>query len=145
MPTLGIRQSTWQGLRENQRQIMRWAFQRLALGEPGLYEAPGGVLWFVFDHHRLDLAMFARLGTLANVLAGLPVGWRPPVNPDGSVDRAAVQTEAIERVQATVVCPSDIDYQGQPNPWQHTLNENSAPAAMQGGPAIPVGWVSVDP
>ncbi len=150
MPTLGIRQATWQGLRQNQRDIMRWAFRKLELGQPALYEAPGGVRWFIFADHRLDLLMFARLGTLANEVAGLPNGWKPPTTGTGQnkrSDRAAVEAEAISRVQASIVLPADIDYGGfadpVANPYQTTLDANNAPAALRGAGALPAGWVSV--
>ena len=147
MPTLGIRQSTWQGLRENQRQIMRWAFQKLALGEPALYETPAAVRWFLFDDTRLDRLMFARLGTLANEIGGLPISWKPPTTGTGQnkqVDRAAVEAEAISRVQALIVLPEDIVYEDEdPNVYQTTLDANSAPASMRGGGTVPEDWVSV--
>ena len=145
MAALGIRQSTWQGLRANQRAIMRWAFTKLSLGtSPALYETPASVPWFIFDDWRLDLLMFARLGTLANEVAGLPEGWTPPLNPDGTVDRAAVESEAIERVQASIVLPAEITYPNpDPNMQQTTLDANSAPAAMIGSGAVFVDWVSV--
>ena len=144
MPTLAIRQSSWQELRENQRQLMKWAFQKLELGQPALYEAPGGALWFIFDDHKLDLLMFARLGTLANEVASLPNGWRPPTIGTGQnrrVDRAAVEAEAISRVQAVIVLPDDIVYPAHdPNPQRTTLVANNAPSAMDGWDAIPVDW-----
>lgn len=149
MPTLGIRQATWQGLRENQRQLMRWAFQKLDLGQPAVFETPGGVKWFIFDDWRLDLLMFARLGTLANEVADLPRGWKPPTTGTGQnkrVDRAAVEAEAISRVQASIVLPGDITYaEDDPNPWQTTLNANGAPSSMRGAGAVPDTWVPVAP
>ncbi len=151
MPTLGIRQSVWQGLRANQRALMRWAFTKLSLGtSPALYLSRGGgprVEWFIFDDRRLDLLMFARLGTLANEIAGLPVGWTPPLNPDGTIDRAAVEAEAIARVSASIVRPVDIDYEPDgvkvPNQQQHTLDVNSAPEAMMGWSTVPEEWGAV--
>ena len=148
MPTLGIRQSTWQGLRQNQRDLMRWAFRKLQLGpHPALYETPGGVRWFVFDDWRLDLLMFARLGSLANVVADLPKQWKPPTIGQGQnkrIDRAAVEAEAISRVQAVIVLPEDIAYaEDDPNPYQTTLDANGAPTALKGGSAVPEDWVSV--
>lgn len=147
MPTLGIRQSTWQGLRQNQRDLTRWASRKLELGQPALYEIPGGVRWFIFDDHRFDLLMFARLGSLANVIAGLPPGWKPPTIGSGQnkrVDRAAVEAEAISRVQAVIVLPQDIAYpEEDPNPWQTTLDANDAPSALRGGRSVPASWVSV--
>ena len=147
MPTLEIRQSTWQGLRENQRQLMRWAFRKLELGQPALYETPAAVRWFIFDDRRLDLLMFARLGALANVVSGLPPGWKPPTIGTGQnkrVDRAAVEAEAISRVQASIVFPEDITYPEQdPNPYQTTLDANGAPSSMRGGSVVPEDWVSV--
>ena len=148
MPTLGIRQSTWQGLRQNQRDIMRWAFTKLHLGVyPAVYDTPAAVRWFIFDDTRLDLLMFARLGTLANEVASLPANWKPPTTGTGQnvrIDRAAVEAKAIELVQASIVLPEDITYgEFDPNLYQTTLDANSAPAAMQGGGAVPDSWVSV--
>ncbi len=147
MPTLGIRQSTWQGLRQNQRDIMRWAFRKLELGNPALYETPGGVRWFIFDDHRIDVLMFARLGSLANEVADLPKQWKPPTIGSGQnkrVDRAAVEAEAISRVQAVIVLPADIVYaEDDPNPHQTTLDANNAPATILGWGAVPADWISV--
>ena len=137
---------------------MRWAFRKLALGVPVLYEAKGGPPpreWFISDDWRLDLLMFARLGTLANEVAGLPVGWTPPTiqgideNGDpfdtGRVDRPAVEAEAISRVQASIVLPEDIVYpEFDPNPYQTTLDANSVPAAMRGWGAVPANWTPIE-
>ena len=151
MPTLGIRQATWQGLRENQRQLMRWAFQKLELGQPALYKTPVGVTWFIFDDRRLDLLTFARLGTLLPRLAGLPKGWKPPTTGTGQdkrVDRAAVEAEAISRVSAVIVLPADIDYGDEfdpvANPWHHTLVANNAPLSMLGWHSVPDDWMPVE-
>ena len=58
MPTLGILQSTWQGLRPNQRALMVLAFRKLSLGtSPALYRRQGGLPpreYFIFDDWRLD-------------------------------------------------------------------------------------------
>ena len=157
MPTLGIRQSTWQGLRPNQRALMRGAFVKLSLGtSPALYETPAAVPWFIFDDWRLDELMFARLGTLANEVAGVPVGWRPPTiiitDPEtgepidtGIIDRQAVEDEAIARVQASIVCPKDIVYdEFDPNRYDTTLKANSAPGSMLGAEALPESMTPVE-
>ena len=100
--------------------------------------------------------MFARLGTLANEVAGVPVGWRPPTiiitDPEtgdlidtGIIDRQAVEDEAIRRVQASIVCPEDIDYaEDDPNRYDTTLRANNAPAAMLGAGALPPNMTPVD-
>ncbi len=153
MPTLGIRQSTWFGLRQNQRDLMRWAFTKLSLGtNPALYETPsveGSVPWFIFDDWRLDPLMYARLGTLANEVDGLPVGWNPPRNPDGTIDRAAVEAEAIARVEASIVCPDDIAYLENNGTWpQDTLDAQimspAIRAAMLGWLSVPAGWTVLE-
>ena len=148
MPTLGIRQTTWQGLRQNQRDLMRWAFTKLHLGGyPAVYDTPAAVRWFIFDDTRLDLLMFARLGTLANEVASLPANWKPPTTGTGQnkvIDRDAVEAKAIELVQASIVLPADIDYaEDDPNLYQTTLDANNAPNAMRGWGAVPASWVSV--
>lgn len=147
MATLGIRRSTWDGLQPNQRQIMKLMVKRLALGQPALYETPGLVEWWIFDDHRFDLDQFAIVGALANELGNLPVDWEPPEildelgQPTGVVDRDAVEADVIARVAPTIVWPVDITYAiDDPNVQQTTLDANSAPAAMQGGGAVPASW-----
>ncbi len=118
--------------------------RRLHLGQPALYD-DAGVEQYVFDDWRFDLNLYAIIGSLANVLGGLPSGWTPPLNPNGTVDRDAVEAEVISRVAPTVVWPADITYQDDdPNPRQTTLDANSAPAAMRGWGAVPVSWVPVE-
>ena len=148
MPTLGIEFDLWeQGVRQNQRDLTRWVSADLALGTPALYEDPGGILWSVFDDWRLDLEMFARHGSLANVIGGLPSSWKPPTIGNGQnkrVDRPAVAAEATSRVQAVIVLPADIIYaEDDPNPHLTTLIANNAPDTMQGWGAVPANWVSV--
>ena len=150
MATLTIRKATWDGLANNQRQIMRLMVKRLALGTPALYD-DAGTDQYVFDDWRFDLDHYAIIGSLANVVSGLPAGWEPPCiqgideNGDpfdtGRVDRAAVEAEVISRVAPTIVWPADITYQeDDPNPRQTTLDANSAPAAMRGWGAVPASW-----
>lgn len=151
MATLGILRATWDGLQSNQRQIMRLMVARLAFGNPALYETPGLVEWFIWDDWRFDLDHFAIVGALANELTNLPVDWEPPTiqgiddqgDPfdTGIVDRPAVEAEVIARVAPTIVWPTDITYaEDDPNPQQTALDANSAPAAMQGGGAVPAAW-----
>ncbi len=151
MPTLGIKKSTWDGLANNQRQIMRLMVRRLGLGTPALYETPGLVQWYIFDDTRFNLEHFATIGALANALTNLPGGWTPPTIIDsegqdtGIVDRDAVEADVIARVAPTIVHPADITYaEDDPNPYQTTLDANSAPAAMQGGGAVPASWTPVE-
>ena len=115
--------------------------KRLSLGEPALYD-DAGTEHCVFADSRFNLDHFATVGALANVLAGLPAGWTPPLNPDGTVDRDAVEADVITRVASTIVCPADITYPpGDPNPWQTTLDANSSPTSIRGGGAVPTGWI----
>ncbi len=132
---------------------MRLMVKRLALGQPALYD-DAGTEQFVFDDWRFDLDHYAIVGALANVLSGLPGSWTPPTiqgideNGDpfdtGIVDRQAVEDEAISRVQASIVCPEDIAYpEFDPNPYQTTLDANSAPDAIRGWGAVPPNWEPV--
>ena len=150
MATLGILRATWDGLANNQRQIFKHMVKRLALGTPALYETPGVVQWWIFDDWRFNLDHFAIMGALANELSNLPPGWTPPTIIDsegqdtGVVDRAAVEADVIARVAPLIVWPVDITYaEDDPNLYQTTLDANSAPAAMQGGGAVPDTWASV--
>ena len=151
MSALGIRQDTWQGLSKNQQELTRWAFQSLDLGtNPALYEDTSAVRYLIFDDWRFDLVMFARFGTLANVIAGLSPSWKPPTIGNGQkkrIDRAKVEAKAIELMQASIVLPVDIDYGPENDPvlnqQQHTLDANSAPAALRGWESVPADWVSV--
>ena len=147
MPTLAIRQSTWQGFRQNQRDLTRWMSADLELGTGALYENPGGVLWIVFDDGRLNLEMFASHGSLANVIGDLSSSWKPPTVGNGQnkqVDRPAVAAEAISRVQDVIVLPADIDYGPDDNlvanPQQHTIGIEhvlvSGTPIIQGGAPV---------
>ncbi len=153
MPTLSIRRLAWDGLANNQRQIMRLMVPRLALGTPALYDNAGLEEW-VFDDWRFDLDHYAIIGALANVVSGLPGSWEPPTiqgvdeNGDpfdtGRVDRAAVEADVIARVAPTIVWPADITYaEDDPNPYDTTLRANTAPAAMNGWGAVPASWSPV--
>ena len=149
MPTLGIRRSAWDGLANNQRQIMRLMVKRLALGQPAVYD-DAGTEHYVFDDWRFDLDHFAIVGALTNVVSGLPAGWTPPTIIDsegqdtGIVDRAAVEADVIARVAPTIVWPADITYaEDDPNVYDTTLRANTAPAAMNGWGAVPASWSPV--
>ena len=155
MATVGIRATAWDGLRDNQRAIMRWGVARLALGTPARF-TDGTDEWFVFDDWRFDLNQIAILGALVVAVAGLPVGWEPPTiivqDIDGQdvdtgiVDRVATEALVIAYVQPTVVYPADIVYlEDDPNRWQTTLDAQGAPAAIRAGGSVPVGFVPVEP
>ena len=144
MATLTIRRATWDGLANNQRQIMRLMVKRLHLGQPALYD-DAGTEQYVFDDWRFDLDHYAIVGALANVLSGLSGSWTPPLKQDGTVDRDAVEAEVIARVTPTIVWPADITYaEFDPNPYQTTLDANAAPAAIRGWGAVPASWVPVE-
>jgi hypothetical protein len=125
---------------------MRLMVKRLALGTPARYD-DAGTEQFVFDDWRFNLDHFAIVGALANVVSGLPGSWTPPTILDGEgqdtgiVDRDAVEADVIARVAPTIVWPADITYaEDDPNPYQTTLDANSAPAAMRGWGAVPASW-----
>ncbi len=140
MATLTIRRATWDGLANNQRQIMRLMVKRLALGQPARYD-DAGTEQYVFDDWRFDHDHFAIVGSLANVLSGLPGSWTPPLDGAGKVDRVAVEAEVISRVAPTIVWPADITYpDDDPNLYQTTLDANAAPLAMRGWNAVPASW-----
>ena len=154
MATVGIRATAWDGLRDNQRQIMRLGVARLALGIPARF-TDGVDEWFVFDDWRFDLNQIAILGALVVAVAGLPVEWEPPTIhvtvqgqdvDTGIVDREATEALVIAYVQPTVVYPVDIVYlEDDPNRWQTTLDAQGAPAAIRAGGSVPVGFTAVEP
>ena len=154
MATVGIRVTAWDGLRDNQRAIMRWGVARLALGSPARF-TDGTDEWFVFDDWRFDLDQVAILGALVVSVAGLPVEWEPPtihVTIDGQdvdtgiVDRVATEALVIAYVAPTVVYPADIVYdEFDPNRWQTTLDAQSAPASIKADGRVPDGFTPVDP
>ena len=145
MATVGIRATAWDGLRDNQRQIMRLAVARLQLGVPARF-TDGTNDWFMFSDWRFNLDQVAILGALVVAVAGLPEAWTPPLNPDSTVDREATEAAVITYVSPTVVWPDDIVYlDDDPNPWQTTLDAQSAPAAIRAGGSVPAGFTPVDP
>ena len=153
MATVGIRATAWDGLRDNQRAIMRWGVARLALGTPARF-TDGTDEWFVFDDWRFDLDQIAILGALAVAVSGLPVAWEPPTiitygfdgipTDTGKVDRKATEAEVIAFVSPTVVWPDDITYDvDDPNRWQTTLDAQGAPASLRAAASIPAGFIRV--
>lgn len=145
MATVGIKVTAWDGLRDNQRAVMRWAVGRLALGTPARF-TDGTEEWFTFDDWRFDLDQIAILGALVVAVAGLPVAWTPTLNLDGTVDRAATEAQVIAFVGPTVVWPAAITYPvDDPNPWQTTLDAQGAPAAIRAGSKVPDGFTGVPP
>ena len=145
MATVGIRATAWDGLRDNQRQIMRLGVARLALGTPARFTA-GVDEWFVFDDWRFDLNQIAILGALVVAVAGLPEAWEPPLIPDSTVARDATEALVIAFVQPTIVWPADIVYaEFDPNRWQTTLDAQGAPASIKADGRVPDGFTPVDP
>ena len=145
MATVGIRVTAWDGLRDNQRAIMRLGVARLALGIPARH-TDGTNEWFIFDDWRFDLDQIAILGALVVAVAGLPVGWSPPLNPDSTVDRDATEALVVAYVAPTVVWPADIVYaEFDPNRWQTTLDAQGAPASIKADGRVPDGFTPVDP
>jgi len=142
---LGIKVDTWQGLRQNQRSVMRWAVARLALGLPAQF-TDGVDEWFVFSDWRFDVEQIAILGALADALTGLPETWTPTLNPDSTVNRAATEAEVLAYVSPTIVWPDDIAYlEDDPNRWQTTLDAQTALASIRASGRVPDGYIPVDP
>ena len=145
MATVGIRATAWDGLRDNQRAIMRWGVARLALGTPARF-TDGVDEWFVFDDWRFDLNQIAILEALVVAVGGLPVGWSPPLNPDSTVDRDATEALVVAYVAPTIIWPADIVYaEFDPNRWQTTLDAQGAPASIKADGRVPDGFIPVDP
>ena len=110
---------------------MRFACDRLDLGEPALYTAGGGVQWYVFDDERVGLIDLAVLGKVAANLGTLNITV-------AGKTRAQIRAEIIAWVETlAVVWPESINYTGSTNPFQTTLTANGAPATVQAAAAVP--------
>lgn len=141
MATLGIRKTTYDGLSAVRKAILNLVVDRLDLGTPAVYQNPvGGAFWYLYDDDRIDLRDLAVFGKVAANLASLNLSLTDS-NGDRK-SRATLRQELLAWVQSlSVVWPSEIDYTGQTNPWQYTLTQNGAPAAIRAGDGVPSGWV----
>jgi hypothetical protein len=115
-----------------QRRLLRWVAERLELGDPADYTAPGGVRWLVWDDPRIDLQDIAALGTVGRLLAQIDANVVEP--PDGSSPRQAIRDWVKNNWDLTTPPSND------PNPYQWVLTKNGAPAAIQAGSSVPTGW-----
>ena len=137
MSALGIRKSTFDGLTAVRRAVVRLVCDRLDLGTPALYQTGGGVQWYVFDDHRISLRDLAVLGKVAANLGALNITV-------AGKTRAEIRAEIIAWAQSlNVVWPEAINYTGQGNPWQHTLDANGAPVSVRADSSVPSGLTPV--
>ncbi|MCA1572821.1 MAG: hypothetical protein LC798_21515 [Chloroflexi bacterium] len=133
MGALAIRRTTVDALSATRRQVIRWALQRLALGEPARYSA-AGVEWYVWDDGRLDLQLVAVVGALAAVIASVPADYDPAT-------RTRAQVEAdVRQVVGSRLVPPVTD---APDPWAATLSAQGAPAVVRAASGVPGGWEPV--
>ncbi len=78
MAALAVRKTTWNGLSNRNRTILRWLGDVLALGKPAEFSA-SGTLWFVFDDWRFKAKEIAYFGCVLANLSEIPSGYKVPI------------------------------------------------------------------
>ena len=138
MSAIGIRRSTFDGLSAVRRAVVRLVCDRLDLGTPALYQTAAAQQWYIFDDHRISLRDVAILGKMAANLGALNITT-------AGKTRAEIRAELVAWVQSlNVVWPEAINYTGQANPWQHTLDANGAPVSVRADSSVPSGLTPVE-
>jgi hypothetical protein len=130
--TIAVRQSVWNSQNATVKTILRFAAARLQLGQPVTYLTPGGVAWDCYDDDRFDLRDLAFLGALTANLAALANFVLDQGKP--------TRDQMLAWAAGKVTWPDQIDYTGQSNPYQFTLTQNGAPAAIQAADSVPANW-----
>lgn len=130
MTTLAIRRSVFQGLTAKQRKIMHWVLDRIELGDPADYTAPGNTRWLVWDDPMIDLKDLAALGTLAGNFPAAATA----VADDDDTPRKALREFVMSKWKL------DEPPMDEPNPHQWVLTNNGAPASVRAG-TLPDAWI----
>lgn len=137
MSTLAVTKTALDSMTAKQRKLVRWVVSRLEFGQPALYQ-DGATQRYVFDDPRIDLRQLAVLGCLAANWADVPGTY----DPDGKT-RAEIEADIRAWLAPKVKWPEAIDYTNVANPWQHTLTQNGAPAALRAAGEVPATWTPV--
>ena len=126
---IAVRRSTVLGMSAQQRRLLRIVCERIDLGDPAVYQAPAGAVWYVFADHRVALLDIAILGCFMAALAAAP--------------DITTRAELWDWIKDTIVLPENIVYTQRGNPWQETLTANGAPATVQAASNVPDTWTVV--
>ncbi len=155
MAALGIRKSTFQGLSDRDKDIVRHIGALLQLGTPVTYEAPGAVEWFVFDDTRFRAAQVAYMGCVFANFNDIPGGYEiPTVTLGEPPDEVTVADWAQLRSDIMAFCenpartnpfvpPGSITFTEDGNPWQEILDAQNCPNAVQMASSVPDTWTEV--
>ena len=139
--TLGISITAWQGLSTRDKDIFKFCFDVLSLGEPAIYLDPTSKRWAVFAHWDWEPLHVAILGCLAGNINNIPAGYTIPLI-DGHIDRAALKDDII------TFCESHglVEPNASMETWQDVLDAQGAPtAAIRMADAVPDSWTPVAP
>lgn len=133
MATVAVRRTTFTGLTDVQRKVLRLALRRLELGSPADYVA-GSTRWLVWDDHRLDALHVAILGCLLSRLADIPAGY----DPDRKT-RAQLEQDVRTWLGANLKRPEDVAHEEGGDFYAEILAANNAPAAIRAASGVPAG------
>ena len=134
--TLGISVTAWQGLSTRDKQIFKFAFDILALGEPAICLDPTSKRWAVFAHWDWEPRHVAILGVLAGNVGDIPAGYEIPLD-GGEIDRAALKDDIV------TFCENHdlVEPNASMTTWQDVLDAQGAPsAAIKMADAVPPTW-----
>lgn len=136
MPTLCIRRPVFDALTPQQRQVLQWVPEKMALGVGAPYADPHGNQWLLWQDSRFspeDAALFACIIThLAEF---------PDFDPEG-LGPVQMREECRRFCEAHgVVWPGSVAFTEAGNPWQETVAAQ-VPLQFDGG--MPAGWMPME-
>lgn len=134
--TLGISITAWQGLIPRDKQIFKFMFEALVLGEHVIYEDPITKQWAVFAHWDWVPMHVAILGVLAANVNDIPPGYEIPMDGD-EIDRQQLASDIVTFAEGHDLVPPDQSMET----WQDVLDAQGAPSAViKMSDAIPPSW-----
>lgn len=156
MGVLGLRRNAWESASAPQRQFLRAVLDKLELGQPATYEAPGGVQWLIFDDTRItpkfvETFVWAVVDVIAAITTA-PVRDYPTteivqVEVPIYVEEERVDPETGETYTVLVDSgQTQLVDQEQPlgDPLTLAAAAQNAPAWINAAGQIPDGWTPVD-
>lgn len=133
---LGISTTSWDGLIPRDKQIFKFCFDVLALGEHVVYLDQSAKRWAVFAHWDWEPLHVAILGCLAGNINQIPVGYEIPTV-DGHIDRAALRDDILSFCENHGLVPPNASM----TTWQDVLDAQGAPpAAIKMADEVPASW-----
>ena len=134
--TLAISIAAWNGLSARDKQIFKFCFEVLVLGEHVVYLDGASKRWALFAHWDWVPRHIAILGCLAANVGDIPPGYEIPMN-GGEINRSLLAEQIVTFCEAHGL----VEPNQSMTEWQDVLDAQGAPrAAILMGDTIPPSW-----